>query len=243
MEPLSQTERDWGMQLAAERGPQCLEAEKLVALAEKGRRAPDAATLYAHIAACPGCRAALRELKQVEALRTSVAKAPAVKSLGYFPRSLLWPVAAAAAILLLYFTYRTTLPSAQRSASPETMASKGRSPKPEPRSNAEIPPPEFITPAPAPKTVEPTPVPEKPAAKARPRKRSRPAPVRIAVPDPVLERPVETMDANIGWSRGELAGEVVGENVATGEVVPPNMVQGEVKGSEPEPPTDLPFND
>jgi len=218
MEPLSRTEKEWGGMLAAEPGKDCLEAESLLALAERGRRAPNAERLYAHIAECPGCRQALKELKAIETMPLSAAKKPF--------RVLPWAVGLAGAAVLIFIAFQFADFGTANSSTP--IAREKPAPVPTPAPNTvEVP---RLSPSnPSQPEIGPTREPEyrKPETRRRRHRlpsRSRSAPVEA----PALARPIETMDANVGWSREEISGEVLSPNAAMGEVISPNQVQGEV---------------
>lgn len=230
MEPLTRTEQRWGEQLAENPGPGCLEAGALLALAAKGRRAPNADVYLAHLASCPACRRALKELREVETMAL-----PASPGKFNWPRLL--PIAAAvgtASVLLLVALWAAfgSLGDGER---PLPIVKEQPAPAPEP-----VPTPNTVLP-PAPKVAAPV---ENKLDEAkgtlakRPRNRIRrvsTSPEKIDPPAPIAERPIETYDANSGWSRDEITGEVLGGNITTGEVTSPNLVQGEVGRTTPPP--------
>ncbi len=230
MEPLTQTERDWGTRLAPPRGEGCLDAETLLSIAQKGRQAPRAEAAFAHIAACPGCRTLLKELRALE----KEAPAPA-KPTWTWMRGLPWVAGLAAAALLLVVAFQVFGPSSGLRSSAEPIAKNKPDRATSPHSESPRLDPTRLLPVPEPKsTSSPESRPIKETKSPRQGRSAKPR--RDAVPPvPIVDRSVEMMDANVGWSRDELSGEVVGGNQATGEVVAPNQVQGEVGRGGPEP--------
>ncbi len=100
MDELTPIERSWMEGLRAPPAPACLEADAMIELAERGRRAHDYDSRMKHIAVCPVCRSTLKLLRQTEAIRPRARLVPEWMTVRIFVA-----VGAAAALVIAWFGF------------------------------------------------------------------------------------------------------------------------------------------